>query len=229
MKFKSKPYKKAFKTWCEDSTMDGLPSIAYASRHLAHFVFWIVLFFGCVGLGLYMVSRNIMDYLSFQVTTTDRVTPYNQLTFPVVTFCNENMFLSPRANEFIRDYFNTTYGLNVNSYQDIVKHFGGSDNAWMEVYWLGYQLSSGVWNETVLKSLGYSPNQMFYSIQFANYSLDPSTDLEWYFDVKYGNCYRFNSNQTFNASRLGYGLYVELFTGLPYNYHKYILESDSVG
>lgn len=223
MKIDTKPYKKALEKWCINSTMDGLPSIARAKRHLLHIIFWILLFLLCFGLCVYMVSKSIIDYFQYDVITTDRIVAYDKLDFPVVTFCNENMYLSPQANMFIRDYFLANFNLSVNSYNDIVKRFGSFDQADKEISWMTYQLSAGKWNNTVLKSLGYSVEDTFMSFQFSVDDVNKSIDLEWYFDKMYGNCYRFNANQNFKALRLGYGLYAQIFTGLPFKYHKPIL------
>ena len=57
-----------------------------------------------------------------------------------------------------------------------------------------------VWDDTVLKSLGYTAEETFWSLSFNDSGLNISTEINSYFDTNYGSCYRLNSNQTYKHS-----------------------------
>lgn len=225
---KRKMYRKSSETWCLNSTMDGLPSIARAKSHL---IFWIVCFLICFGLCVYMVVKSIMDFYQYEVTTTDRLVAYDQIKFPMITFCNDNPFPSQRTNDLLNDYFRDKFGIvNISSYGDLEKA-SKTKNLSLEdeLSWIKYQLSAGVWNESMQRSIGYSVKEMFYAIDFSSKTSNKSINLDWYFDKFYGNCFRFNSDQSWVSNRLGFGLYVEIFTGHADKYQSYLTNSMSKG
>ena len=231
MEKSKKDYLDVFKKWCLDSSLDGLPSIARATSHILYLIFWITLFLGSVGLCAYMVAKSIIEYYQYDVITTDRLIAYNSIPFPIVSFCNENKFLSPEANVYIRDYFYKNFGAtNISSFKDITNWFGSVDAASEEINWMMYELSDAKLKDSVRQSLGYSAEETFYKLEFNDQPVNLSTDLVWFFDPSHGNCFRFNSgSHRFNSTRMGYGLYAEIFTGLPYEYTNYIYEPNSKG
>lgn len=233
MKLDTKEYRREFELWLINSTMDGFPNLARAKWHLTHFIFWLLLFLASLGLCIYMVTKSILDYYQFDVVTTDRLTVPSQINFPVVTFCNQNLFLNPNATKYIKNYMLTNYGFNVSSYQDLIKVFGGPLNADSEISWMIYQTSNLNFQDSTRRSFGYSAEDMFFKLEFNGELVNISRDLEWYYDVNFGNCYRFNSKSgqadSYNVSRTDNRLYAELFTGLPYAYNQYLYEPNLRG
>lgn len=206
---------KAFEKWCFNSTLDGLPNIIKARKNVYLFIFWIMMFAICLGLCIFVLTKNIMDFYEYEVTTQDRIVAYDEIKFPIVSICQENPFINPEANNFLENFFNKTL---INDYENSMK----------KRMWALYNLASPSYNNSVKKSIGYSAIELFLNLSFNNNNLDPIKNLEWFFDPTFGNCYRLNV-ETLYASRAGYGFYAEIFTGLPYDQHSYIYEPLSRG
>lgn len=156
-------YSVVFERWLFDSTCDGVPSLVLSKRHLVHFIFWLLLFFTCIGLCGYMVVKMIIEYAQFEVTTKLRESAVGELQFPVVVICNENMLLTPQANQYIRDYFRVNNGINVTTYTDILDHFGVAQ-ARNELQWLAYKTNDPKLNDSVRRSFGYAIEDMFFTV-----------------------------------------------------------------
>lgn len=217
-----------FIVWMRNSTMDGLPNIAESRKSVIRLIFWLIMFGTCLGLCIFVVTKNIKDYLEFEVTTTDRVVAKDEIPFPVVTICNQNPFVTPEASTFIKQYIYENFQKNITSSQDLIDLFGSEEVFLKEVYWFLSQLTDPKYNETLKRSFGYSFDDMFPKVTFNELPIDLTNKTQWYFDPLFGNCYRFNL-QELNEYREGYGLFFEAFIGLPYELNNYLFEPMAKG
>lgn len=218
---------KATEEWLEEVTIDGVPNIIRSRKNIPSLIFWSIMFSLCLGFSVFLVFSLIDDYNQHDVLSKDRLISYNELRFPVVTLCNENPFLSPKANEFLKVYFYEKYGVNVSSYKEILE-FLGPDQLKLNMKRALYNLMSPKFSDETRKSMGYSADDTFLTISFFDYELNKTENLKWFFDPVYGNCYRINID-FMNATQEGYGLSAEIFTGLPYEQHSYLFEPLSKG
>ena len=99
----SKMAKSAFKESAEMTTGHGLPHLIRCTRWYQR-VIWVISIFLSIALCLFMVSKAILQYLDFDVTTKIRVESNAELVFPVVSFCGLNPWLSGKSYYYLKAY-----------------------------------------------------------------------------------------------------------------------------
>ena len=221
-----KSFLKVFLKWCEELSLGGVPNIVRSRHRIPSLIYWSIMFTVCFALSIYMVVSLVQEYNEFEVVTKDRIIYYDELKLPAVTFCNENPFLSPKANQYLKEYFYEKYGVNVSSYKQILEYLG-PDQAVKEAKIALYNLMNPNVSDTIKKSIGYSAEDTFLSFSYNEEPMNVSQATQWFFDPVYGNCFKIDIN--INTILEGYGLFAEVFTGLPYDYHSYMYEPITKG
>ena len=123
--------------------------------------------------------------------------------FPAVTFCNFNFFNTDAGKQFLNRTL--TEFANSDIYTANKATFAKSKIKLYQIN-LKYAKSSMYKNKTVynnkslLQSFGMTLQDMMLSCYFGSQTCN-YTDFEYYFDVNYGNCYKFNTGLNgFNQS-----------------------------
>lgn len=96
------------KTWALSTTTHGVQKLANAKKIYSR-IFWILFILVALSLCFFVIANNIIQYLQFDVTTKIRIIDQKEVIFPVVSICNINPFITPYAEQFIRDYFSNKY------------------------------------------------------------------------------------------------------------------------
>lgn len=168
--------KKKLLNWCLSTTSHGIPRIIGANSFYKRFI-WLIFSLISFSLCSFMVSRAISEFSTFGVTTTIRVLPQNKITFPIVSICNANIFVTKEANNYL-----------VNS----------KDLAWKK-----YITNSPNFDVNLKKSFGYNLTSMIYNCGF-RFNRCEFSNFEWYFDPNYGNCFKFSSGRDMDNEEIPY-------------------------
>lgn len=211
---------KRLSEWSMSTTSHGIPQIVQAKKFYVKVV-WAVFLLASIALCAIMVITSVEDFLRFEVTTKIRDKTYDQLTFPTVTICNTNPFVTEDASTFLRNVM--TRRTNISSYfDDGDDDFGHLVNLSdpTQISSIMYLTNHPKFNQTLKRSFNYWPERL-YKFRFLNIDQDVSTNLSWYYHPLYGNCYRFNSGYDLNGNRVEvlstgqeqFGFGVEMFIG----------------
>jgi hypothetical protein len=197
--------KKKFYEIFQESTTHGIPNILHKDNIYLR-IFWFILLLVSIGFCAYLIIKAILDYLNFDVTSKIRLVNESPMTYPMISICNTNPFIT----KFAKEYFAAELTKMVNlSDQDLEILYGNSSNPNDRVSFISrftpfvYTLQSKVadpnFNETIRKQFGFTQSQLLLMESFGTF-LDP-TDYDYtfndfvttYYDPNYGNCFRFNS------------------------------------
>lgn len=221
--------------WSKTSTSHGLPRIVEAKKlHLK--LMWLFFLLVSISICWFIILKGVRDYLKYEVSTTIRVKPMNEIQMPVISICNSNPFVSENANEYVRDYLNNNkINFNVskyfaNEYQNItVPSFD-------YFAWNFYITNHPYFNETIKRSFSFWPRG-FHTCHFRFTRFNCTDQLEWFYHSIFGNCFKFNSgydkirhkvniNYIRTIGREGDGFGIDIFMGVPAeSYGDYVHQS----
>jgi hypothetical protein len=186
----------------ESSIIHGISNIFKNKLYILKTI-WFILFMVSLLCCSWTIKRSINDYLSFDVITLFKVNYEKQLAFPSVGICNLDIFTTDYSQRTIAN-------LTKNPPQPVPKNIK---------YWV--KLISNYDNLNYDKKLfGFNLTEFLLNCMFNGNLCDLSQDFEHYYDLNYGNCFRFNSGRnseqkiTYKPSQLN-GLHLEFFVGDP--------------
>ena len=88
--------------WSLTCTFHGLPKVfTYKNALIRLALFLIFIVFAC--LTVWLVARCLIEYFEFDVVTTIRAVNEKNVTFPVLTICDANLFTSKKAAELLAE------------------------------------------------------------------------------------------------------------------------------
>lgn len=152
----------------------------------------------------YLVINSVIEYFSYNVVTKTTFHLKVPSPFPSVAICNINQFMTNYSVEFSNNFLN----------QD-VSQFDPSSLS----YFLGSNAKNPNRTDEERKKMGIPMEKMLLKCLFNLKPCNPD-DFEWFYDIYFGNCYKFNTvkNGILRAtSKPGktHGLRLELFVGQP--------------
>lgn len=178
-----------------ESTTHGIPHFVRRKNWLIRLM-WAVCFLVSAGVCGYMIASSITSYLDYETVTKAQRNFLLWDEFPTVTICNQNTFLTNTSYEFVKSVLvanglidPTTAVANNLSNMTLVfeknlrqlKYFTGANI-----------LANSNLTKSTLKSFGYKLDDILLSCTFNLLDCDTSY-FEWYYDLFFGNCYKFNS------------------------------------
>jgi hypothetical protein len=193
----------------------------------SHISLKIILFFfilSSISLASYMVIQTILDYFSYEVTTTSRVIYETPSYFPKVTLCNQNMFTTEYAYEFAKS-INSSWNIYTN--KDSLNNMSFTEQFDTRVYFYNLALGNAFnpnFSDVNRRKLGHNFDEILLSCYFNNQMCNAS-DFTWKFDPLYGNCYEFNydPNDIKQSTIPGWinGLMLELYVNFNENLNEF--------
>ena len=189
----------------------GVVNIA-ETKHLPVKLMWIFCVLASTGACSYIIILSIMGYLQYDVVTKMSINVQTSSEFPTVTICNSVPFVTKNSTSFQSSVLNnppfsaylnyTDQNLPIEPLKGLAQYFTN--------------LNGKIQPDEVKKTFGLTLDQMLLSCIHSGKSCT-SADFEWYYDLVYGNCFRFNSNftslkRTSNPGK-GNGLRIELYVG----------------
>ena len=170
--------------FCSGTTTHGIPNI-YRSKSIYLKLFWLIvtLLSGCICLQI--IITTTIDYFAYPVITTTEIIKEETTLFPSISICNLNRFY--------------TEDTRVNSYlEDIIKNniVQGPPNLKSVILNKIVQSNISKKEPNVRKDFGWTLEKILIFCKFNNYPCETMIDFEYFFNVIYGNCYKFNWNST---------------------------------
>ncbi len=192
----------------ESSDLIVFPNIVKNKSYIIKFL-WIFSYILTTSCTCWFIIRSVNDYLSHDVVTKTLVKHENEgIIFPIIGICNINPFTTDYSKEFIKTIIE-------NDEQNI-------DNLYQTIIYANY-ISNDKTSKFNRKLFGQSLKEFLIDCKFANLKCDMEQDFEHYYDVNYGNCYRYNSGRNMNGKKvkqkyvysqgINSGLDLELFIG----------------
>jgi hypothetical protein len=162
----------------------------------------------------YLVVQSFFAYFAYEVVTTTRTLSETPAPFPKITICNYNQFVTRDAIEFIKkinselypeyDIFNETQmnALNYSTKYTLIENIYSAATS---------QMLMPTFTDNQRKSLGHSLDDILISCSFNGVECS-FKDFTWTFDTLFGNCFVFNTKQSFVGGSL-YGLSIKYYIG----------------
>jgi hypothetical protein len=174
------------------TTAHGLPHIFSASKHMVVKLIWLVCTLVSIGFCCFMIINATRNFLNYGKTSIIRQSPQEQLTFPALSICNQNPFVTREAWSYMQEYVFEMYGANVSSYKEITSlnvHGVQID----EQYAFYYSFLPYI-DMSMRRSFGYSLDDILLKCEFNSQPCNLSW-FDWFYHPYLGNCYKFNSGE----------------------------------
>lgn len=224
-KIDSKVIKQLLCESVQNSTTHGLPNVVKSKSRLLKLI-WLASFMISSTLCSYMITKTIQEYFNFETVTKIESISLVASPFPTVSICNLNQFTTNYSTTFIRKTL-AENGI------DLVDGDGSSKKLDLDfILKLRYFLNTiAIANLTQEEKKKLDPS-LDYMLVTCMYNLERCSvdDFEWYYDIMYGNCYKFNSGRNDKGQRIAEkmstrsgtinSLILELFVNNPVNNHS---------
>ena len=169
----------------ESSSIHAIPNIT-RNKNYSIKLMWSICFLISFTVCSFSIYSSLSDFFNYDVTTKIIVQNQDKLKFPIISICNLNFYST-----------NESYLAS--------KLLFGTDSPEPSLTTRGQ-----VWTNLMLESLygidkrttGYSVYDTLISCQFNLAKCNLSQDFEYFYDVTYGNCFRFNSGNNMNGSKI---------------------------
>ena len=176
--------------------------IEYKGNYFVQFI-WLIILLGSTSATLYLIAKNVIDFLKFDVTSQINIINEIPAKFPTITFCDNNPFSSLQAQYLME---------NISLNQD----FYDPSNA---LEYAKRVASSKSLSDDERKLLGnFHLYEQFYCSFKGKY--DCTSNFKWYWSFEYGNCYQFTTKENVTRSGKEHGLKIEVY--LLINLNKYV-------
>ena len=160
--------KSKFIEWSQSSTSHGYSNI-FRTKNLILRTMWFLFFLTGLSVAIYMVSRSILEYLNFDVTTKIRKLKTDTLVFPAVTICNINPFVTQAGANYVIEYFSRKYNRTIKNATDLVNV---SVDIFYDMEELRMFVASPSFNSTLRQSFGFSADEMILFCDFNSLGCD---------------------------------------------------------
>ena len=196
--------KEKFLAFSDDSTIHALRNIGKPSNHVIIKIVWILCFLTSGVYCFYSCAQTISNFYSYATTTKLSVVQEIPTLFPAISFCNLKSL--DFTNSYTINYINQNAGI-LN--EDTARLVIGNDKNL---------------NDTTRKEMGFKIEDIIDTCTFNTITCNYS-DFSYFYSIKYGNCYSFNSGSYLNGSQskiktvsssgATYGLQLILYLGDP--------------
>ncbi len=213
----NKNKKKKLKTtcidWIKSSSFVGLPNV-FNETNIIIRLLWLLFFLISLILFLIQSIQQIQEFQTYKVNRQINIaSPQIPLLFPILTIFNINFLSTEYGAQFAQQII-STYLNNSNKSNSTINELSKSVFLQKSII----QANAKVQNESIQRKFGLFGSPASKSIITCLFDGSPcnlQTDFDWYFDSKYGNCFKFNSNQNKRVRQTGSknGLYIELYIG----------------
>lgn len=205
----------------ETSSFHGLSNFFRSEKKIFKFI-WAVCFVISSLACLYFVVKTFISYYGYQVNSQISIVDDFPFRFPAVTICNKNSMIKKEAVDLFEKILienNMTFlseqiehlitdPVNFNISKNTVDMFSSTKLIIMAIAFANL-------NRDEKQKLGLTKEEMISDLKFnlVDYDIDK---LAWYYDMYYGNCFKFNSGVDFNGNPIAieYATMPGLFNGL---------------
>jgi hypothetical protein len=139
-----------------------------------------------------MIFQLTFQYFAYSVITNSDILRELSTPFPTVTLCDYNMFNTEEGYEFVkraRSGFNNIFSKSEQSNKSKIRTIQSEIKYSKSLL---YQNKTLYNNFELRKNLSLTLDKMILGCYFGSKECNIS-DFEYFFDINFGNCYRFNS------------------------------------
>lgn len=206
--FKHKEIKANFLEWVNSITIHSIPNI-FRTKFISLKVIWTVAFLISSSLCFYSIVQSVLNYLKYEVNTKIRVIDQQSLVLPAITICNTNPYVTNSSLEYVKRILadnNITDLADTSNSSLFTSSFPSQMNQITLNYILGKHLVSlnskdkNITDE-MRKSFGL-PYEKFFISCFINIIDCNQDEWIWYFDVIYGNCFKYNTGYDSKGNKI---------------------------
>jgi hypothetical protein len=194
------------------SSIHAFPNIVQNKYKTIKFV-WIVCFLISSAACAYLITTTISEYLNFEVVSKSTVKYLSSIDFPIITICHTTTFNTEYANEFLNHNY-SDFDFSKTPSQVKYDFLANRYKSFVSVKSL---------NESMKQKMGQNLDYLLITCLFNIIECNLVEDFEYYYDIMYGKCYRYNSGKNMNGEStskkqittngLLNGLQIELFVG----------------
>ena len=210
MSFKMK-IKHEIKETLSSSSIHSIPNIVQNEFRSIRFV-WAICFLVSSAASAYFIATTISDYFEYDVVSKSIVNYKSKIDLPMISICDTNAFNTDYAKEYFID--NQNFDLNFSDF-DFNKSTSDIKNDYLTKKYLASVVAKSS-NQSIQKKFGKNLDQILITCLFNLVACNLSHDFEYYYDIYYGNCYRYNFDQIrkqITTNGILNGLQLELFVG----------------
>lgn len=178
-----------------DSTTHGIPHFFKRKNWILR-IMWAVCFFISTGICFYMIAQTILTYLEYDTVTRAQRIYQVSAEFPTVSICNINPFVTNASYEYVKTVLVRNGMINPFAPEAIFNYIF-DDTLQNFKFTAMINAFTGNMNDSVRKTFGYDFKDMLLSCTF-NLKNCTENDFDWYYDLYYGNCFKFNSGKNLN-------------------------------
>ena len=171
--------------WSWLSTAHGILPVLNTGSKIFRII-WLLCLIGSIGMCSYMVYRTVALYLKWEAVIRVDQRDSIELTFPAITICNLNPFVTPEATAYIRDYYNNKYNVSIKNYSDFLM-LVDSKRINYETDWIFYQTFDPAFNQSLKKSFGYEPTRLITNCLMNRVQKCNSSHFKWSYSPLFGN------------------------------------------
>jgi hypothetical protein len=147
------------------------------------------------GFFTFLISRLLVQFFSYSISTN--IDTLRELTtpFPTVTFCDCNLFSTPDGTDFVKESLS-----NFDSIFNKSNYFDQTSKIKIIQAEIKFSKSLLLTNKSIYnnfelrKKFSLTLDRIMLSCYFGSKACTPD-EFEYFFDISYGNCYRFNSGK----------------------------------
>ena len=178
-----------------ESSFIGIPKILNNQLSKNVRLIWVFLFVVTTFSAVWFLIDQTNLFLQYNVLTFINENRDSKTEFPVVTLCTLNFFNTPAGKDYLNDL--ETEFRNTNAFKKEKRMLSKSKVKLIQLR-LKYAKNALYKNKTLfnnsslIKSFGWQLKDMMLSCYFGSEPCDSSI-FEYFFDINFGNCYRFNS------------------------------------
>lgn len=212
------------------STTHGIDRILNTNRNILR-ILWITFFLASTATCGYFIGNTIMDFLEFNVVTKIQTIYEVPQLFPTVSVCNLNIFNNNQSIEFALKSLKTI-GIQ-DAWGQTDTSIGFNMTPIIRTILMKYLTSASFKEPNItiadLKYYGIKYEDFILSCTF-NFQPCNSSTFEWYFDAKFGSCFKFNGQNSSNWPLYSYqpgminGLSIELYIAPITNPYAFSLD-----
>jgi len=162
---------------------------------------WLTLFIFISFAFAFLVLQINLQYFEYSVITNTNILRELATPFPTVTVCDYNLFSTPEGTRFLNDALSKSDTKFLNKNLDRKSRI---KKIQLEIkYAKSFLLANKtIYNNTELrKKFSLTLDKMMVSCYFGS-KICNENDFEYFFDISFGNCYRFNSGLSSSNQRI---------------------------
>lgn len=167
----------------QESTTHGIPHF-FRRRNLVLRSLWALSFTASAIFCSFLIFQSVSAYFDYNTVTKVQRIYMSSSEFPTVTVCSLNPYMTDVSHQYVRSVLETNNNLSVDdAFESTLKSLK---------FVVG--LYANNLSDSQRRSFGYELKDMLLSCTY-NLNRCTADDFDWFYDVFYGNCYKFNSGK----------------------------------